>query len=64
MADDPELRNQLLAAVHENVIQDAEWRKLFASEMTGHVADHGIERVYRDVRLLRIHGAPAKSSTA
>ena len=53
----------------ENVTQDAACCKLFASEMVGrvadravqifggagYVADHGIERFYRDVRLFRIY---------
>jgi acyl-CoA dehydrogenase len=53
----------------ENVTMDAACCKLFASEMVGrvadravqifggagYVADHGIERFYRDVRLFRIY---------
>lgn len=51
------------------VAREASCCKLFASDMgghvadravqipgsPGHVADHGIERFYRDVRLFRIH---------
>jgi acyl-CoA dehydrogenase len=53
----------------ENVATEASCCKLFASEMccrvadravqifggSGYVADHGIERFYRDVRLFRIY---------
>jgi acyl-CoA dehydrogenase len=53
----------------ENVATEASCCKLFASEMcgrvadravqifggSGYVADHGIERFYRDVRLFRLY---------
>jgi acyl-CoA dehydrogenase len=53
----------------ENVTMEASCAKLFASEMVGRVADravqifggagytsdHGIERLYRDVRIFRIY---------
>ena len=41
--------------VGEDVTLDAAAAKLFCSEMVGRVADHGIERFYRDVRIFRLY---------